>query len=111
MLGIQPKFQTSEKQKNREKKTPKEKQSHTHKIVFTWFGNLPTSTELQKFHYYKRKLQCAVTVFFFSKTTKRQNPNHKKEGLLYPSHRIHNELQKQTKNFVSAQASAPWTKP
>ena len=79
MLGIQPKFQTCEKQKNREKKTPKEKQSHTHKIVFTWFGNLPTSTELQKFHYYKRKLQCAVTVFFFSKTTKRQNPNHKKK--------------------------------
>ena len=28
MLGIQPKFQTCEKQKNRENRTPKEKQSH-----------------------------------------------------------------------------------
>ena len=35
----------------------------------------------------------------------------KKKRLLYPPHRIHNKLQKQTKNFVSAQASAPWTKP
>ena len=62
-----------------EKRKRQQKNNHTHKIVFTWFGNLPTSTELQKFHYYKRKLQCAVTVFFFSKTTKRQNPNHKKK--------------------------------
>ena len=74
MLGIQSKFQTYEKQKNREKKTPKEKQSHTHKIVFTWFDNLPTSTKLQKFHYYKRKLQCAVTVFFFLKNNKKTKP-------------------------------------
>ena len=28
MLGIQPKFQTCDKQKNRENKTPKVKQSH-----------------------------------------------------------------------------------
>ena len=45
MLGIQPKFQTCEKQKNREKKCQK-KNNHTPKTVFTWFGNLPTFTEL-----------------------------------------------------------------
>ena len=73
MLGIQSKFQTYEKQKNREKKTPK-KNNHMHKKVFTWFSDLPTSTELQGFHYYKRKLQCAVTVFFFLKKNKMTKP-------------------------------------
>ena len=34
MLGIQPKFQTCEKQKNREKKTPKEKQSHAQDSIY-----------------------------------------------------------------------------
>ena len=44
--------QTYEKQ-NKEKHMPKKKKkNHTHKIVFTWFSNLPTSTELQGFHYY-----------------------------------------------------------
>ena len=46
-----------------EKRKRQKKNNHTHKTVFTWFGNLPTSPELQGFHYYKRKLQCAVTVF------------------------------------------------
>ena len=61
MLGIQPKFQTCEKQKNRENKTPK-KNNHMHKTVFTWFGNLPTSTELQGFHYYKRKFRFVLKI-------------------------------------------------
>ena len=34
MLGIQPKFQTYEKQKNRENKAPKEKQSHAHDSIY-----------------------------------------------------------------------------
>ena len=34
MLGIQPKFQTCEKQKNREKKTPKEKQLHVQDSIY-----------------------------------------------------------------------------
>ena len=34
MLEIQPKFQTFEKQKNREKKTPKEKQSHAQDSIY-----------------------------------------------------------------------------
>ena len=40
-------------------------------------------------------LQC----FSFSKTTTRQNPNHKKKWLLYLAHRIHNGLQNGPKNF------------
>ena len=34
MLGIQPKFQTCEKQKNREKKMSKEKQSHAQDSIY-----------------------------------------------------------------------------
>ena len=32
-------------------KTHVKEKNHTHKTIFTWFGNLPTSTELQGFHY------------------------------------------------------------
>ena len=34
MLGVQPKFQTCEKQKNRENKIPKEKQSHAQDSIY-----------------------------------------------------------------------------
>ena len=39
------------------------KNNHTHKIIFTWFGNMPTSTELQGFHYYqgKRNTRCGYS--------------------------------------------------
>ena len=30
-----------------------------HKTIFTWFSNLPTSTELQGFHYYQEKYNSA----------------------------------------------------
>ena len=42
-----------------------------------WFGNLPTSTKLQGFHYYQGKIKSAAT-FFFSlsqETRQQQNPN------------------------------------
>ena len=74
MLGIQLKFQICEKQKNRENKTPKKKNNHTHKTVFTWFGNLPMSSELQGFPYYQRKLQCVATVFFSLKNNNKTKP-------------------------------------
>ena len=64
----------SKRNKKIEKKKRQKKNNHTHKRVFTWFGNLPTSTELQGFHYYKRKLQCAVIVFFFLKNNKKTKP-------------------------------------
>ena len=36
----------------------------TYKTVFTWFGNLPTSTELQGFHYSQGKnTLCGSTIF------------------------------------------------
>ena len=54
---------------------------------------------------------CGYSVFLSQKEQDDKTLITKKKGLLYPPHRIHNELQKRTKNFVSAQASAPWTKP
>ena len=35
-----------------------------HKTIFTWFGNLPTSTKLLGFHYYQGKIQSVVVQFF-----------------------------------------------
>ena len=41
------------------KKTHAKEKNHTHKTIFTWFNNLPTSTELQGFHYYQGKYNSA----------------------------------------------------
>ena len=43
-----------------------------HKTVFTWFGNLPTSTKLQGFHYHQEKIQSAATMFFSLSKTQQQ---------------------------------------
>ena len=40
-------------------KTHAKENNHTHKTIFTWFGNLPTSTELQGFHYKIRRYNSA----------------------------------------------------
>ena len=40
-------------------KTHAKENNHTLKILFTWFSNLPTSTELQGFHYYQGKYNSA----------------------------------------------------
>ena len=58
-------WEKKKKKKRKEKNTrqKKKKNTHMHKTVFMWFGNLPTSTELQRFHYYQRKVQSAATVF------------------------------------------------
>ena len=45
--------------KNREKKFTKEKLI-THKTVFTWFGNLFTTLELQEFRYFQEKIQSVA---------------------------------------------------
>ena len=43
-----------------EKTHAKEKKNnYMHKTIFTWFGNLPTSTELQGFYYYQGKYNSA----------------------------------------------------
>ena len=67
MLGIQPKFQTYEKQKNRENKAPKEKQSHAHDSIYV----------VQQFAYVhrvagisllsKKITMCGYSVFLFQK--------------------------------------------
>ena len=44
-----------------------------HKTIFTWFDNLPTSTELQGFHYYSGKnTSVAIQYFSLSKMTKKK---------------------------------------
>ena len=40
-------------------KTHVKENNHTHTTIFTWFGNLPTSTELQGFHYKIRRYNSA----------------------------------------------------
>ena len=50
-------------ERERERTHAKEN-NHTHKTKFTWFGNLSTSTELQRFHYYQGK--CKVRLHCFS---------------------------------------------
>ena len=60
-------------------KTHAKENNHTHKTIFTWFGNLPTSTELQGFHYYQGRIQSVATVFSLSQERhdkkKKKNPN------------------------------------
>ena len=41
------------------KKIHAKENNHTYKTIFTWFGNLLTSTELQGFHYYQEKYNNA----------------------------------------------------
>ena len=63
-------YPTFEKQKKIEK-THAKKDNHTYKTIFMWFGNLPTSTELQGFHYYQGRIQrttCSYNIFSLSKT-------------------------------------------
>ena len=50
----------------------KEKINHIYKTIFTWFGNLPMSTELHRFHYYQEKIQSAAVYIFFSLTKLQQ---------------------------------------
>ena len=49
------------------------KNNHTHKTIFTWLGNLPTSTELQRFHYYQRKNTSAAVQCFTLKNDDNNN--------------------------------------
>ena len=56
-------------------KTHAKENNHTHKTIFTWFDNLPTSTKLQGFHYYQERMQSAVTIFSLTQTW--QSHHHK----------------------------------
>ena len=46
--------------RNKIEKRHVKKNNHTYKTVFMWFGNLFTSTELQRFYYYQGKIQSAT---------------------------------------------------
>ena len=77
--------------------------NYIHKTIFTWFGNLPTSTKLQGFHYYQGKIKSAATMFFFFFLSLKKHDNNKtlisKLGFLDPAHIIHNGLQNRQKFF------------
>ena len=67
LKGIYTKFQNLWDAKI--KKNIHQKKIITHKIVFTWFGNWPMSTELQGFHYSQGKnTKCGNTIFSLKTT-------------------------------------------
>ena len=92
MLGIQPKFQTCEKQKNKENKTPKVKQSHAQDSIYV----------VRQFAYVhrvagilllsKKITMCGYSVFLSKKQQDKTLIPKKKKQLLYPAHRIYNGL-------------------
>ena len=93
MLGIQPKFQTCKKQKNRENKTPKVKQSHAQDSIyvvrqFVYVYRVARISLLSK-----KITMCGYSVFFSQKQQQDKTLITKKKRLLYLAHRIHNGLQ------------------
>ena len=47
-----------------------------HKILFTWFDNLPMSRKLQGFHYYQEKYKVRQYSFSLAQKIITRNPNH-----------------------------------
>ena len=101
MLGIQSKFQTCEKQKNKENKMPKEKQSHAQDSIYV----------VRQFAYVyrvvgilllsKKITMCGYNIFISQKQQQDKTLiTKKKKRLLYPTHRIHNRLQNGPKFFT-----------
>ena len=99
MLGIKPKFQTCEKQKNRENKAPKEKQSHIHDSIYVvWqFAYIHKVAWISLLS--KKITMCGYSVFLSQKQQQDKTLITKKKRLLYPAHRIHNGLQNGPKFF------------
>ena len=102
MLGIQSKFQTCEKQKNKENKMPKEKQSHAQDSIYV----------VRQFAYVyrvvgilllsKKITMCGYNIFISQKQQQDKTliTKKKKKWLSYPAHRIHNGLQNGPKFFT-----------
>ena len=66
-VGNLTEIQTCEKQKKKKiEKTHIKQSNQMHNTIFTWFGNLPTSTELQRFHYYQGKRKFNMRLQYFS---------------------------------------------
>ena len=80
MLGIQPKFQTCEKQKNRENKAPKEKQSHAQDNIYVvWqFADVHRVAEISLLS--KKITMCGYCVFLSQKQQQDKTLITKKNG-------------------------------
>ena len=110
MLGIQPKFQTCEKQKNRENKTPKVKQSHAQDSIYV----------VRQFAYVHRVARISLlskkitmygySVFLSQKQQQDKTLITKKKTAFISCAQDSQWVTKRAKNFLSAQTSAPWTK-
>ena len=74
IVGSLTEIPTYEKQKKKEKTHAKES-NQTHKTIFTWFGNLPTSMELQGFRYYQERRKYKVRLQDFSHYLKKHGNN------------------------------------
>ena len=94
------KFPTSEKQKI--EKIHAKENNHTHKTIFTWFGNLSISTKLQEFHYYQGKykgwLQC-----FFTLSQDDNNTIKKNHTTLFRSGQVKSSTRSNTTRLHKAQ--------
>ena len=99
------KSSTCEKQKI--EKIHVKENNHTHKTIFTWFGNL------QGFHYYQGKYKVWLQCFNLSKDDHNNNKTliTKIGFFLHHTHRIHYRLQNGPKIFLGVSAWACWPKP
>ena len=83
MLGIQPKFQTCEKQKNRENKTPKVKQSHAQDSIYVvrQFAYVHRIAEISLLS--KKITMCGYSVFLSQKQQQDKTLITKKKNSFY----------------------------
>ena len=83
MLGIQPKFQTCEKQKNRENKTPKVKQSHAQDSIYVvrQFAYVHGVAEISLLS--KKITMCGYSVFLSQKQQQDKTLITKKKNSFY----------------------------
>ena len=110
MLGIQPKFQTCEKQKNKENKTPKVKQSHAQDSIYVvrQFAYVHRVTGISLLS--KKITMCGYNVFLSQKQQQDKTLITKKTTFISCT-QDSQRATKRAKNFLLAQASAPWTNP
>ena len=106
MLGIQPKFQTCVKQKNRENKTPKVKQSHAQDSIyvirqFAYVHRVAGISLLSK-----KITMCGYSVFLSQKQQDKTLITKKKTAFIFCA-QDSQWVTKRAKNFLSAQTSAP----
>ena len=71
-----------------------------HKTIFTWLGNLPTSTKLQGFHYYQGKYKVRLQ-FSHSLTKQQQQQKPQSPKTVFTSCTQDSQwVRKRAKNFL-----------